>query len=753
MADVPDVVQNSWGVNENFSGYVDCDSRWWSAIDACEAAGVVVTWSAGNEGPGSQTLRSPADRATTLYNCFSVGSTQYYAPYNISGFSSRGPAGPNCGPAENRVKPEISAPGSDIYSAWPGGSYQYLSGTSMSAPHVAGVVALMRSANPNVDVITIKQVLMDTADDLGNPGEDNTYGHGFLDAYEAVLAVAGGLGYVEGTVEDRGTGDPIEGAVISVDGGFQSDVTEADGSYRLTLPIGSVTINAAAFGYADYSVTVEVEEDLTTNQDLRLDALPSATVTGTVFSAGSVPGSGTPADGAVVEVADTPLASVTTGADGAFSFQLPVGTDYEFRASVSGAGAISQTAPVDADTHLELYLSALTQDGFETGNFNALSWLTNGDANWYVQGAEVHSGAYAARSGDIGNQDNSNLQVTVDCGAGGEVSFWYKVSSEANYDYLEFYVDGSLRAEWAGEVGWAEHTTTVTGGNHTFRWNYDKDWSVSDGQDCGWIDDVTFPGGASPTPLCVPAPWSYAVTLDAAGTITLPLVIMNQGAVALEATATTAGVPWVSIANGAATVAPYTYHAADVIIDADGLAPGDYSAQIDIASNDPREPDGVRGRRADGDRRRHRHRRRAPRLPADGRGPESVQPADVHPLRPAHDRAGDPAPLRRAGPPGADAGGGHPAGRRPSGALGRSRRQRPCVRVRHLLRAAHPGWVAAGEIAGAGPLAAATTPRRPRERATVAAAAVARRHLTAAGRQSPMILTSTRLRRRPSNSP
>ena len=117
MADVPDVVQNSWGVNENFSGYVDCDSRWWSVIDACEAAGVVVTWSAGNEGPGSQTLRSPADRATTLYNCFSVGSTQYYAPYNISGFSSRGPAGPNCGPAENRVKPEISAPGSDIYSA------------------------------------------------------------------------------------------------------------------------------------------------------------------------------------------------------------------------------------------------------------------------------------------------------------------------------------------------------------------------------------------------------------------------------------------------------------------------------------------------------------------------------------------------------------------------------------------------------------------------------------------------------------
>jgi hypothetical protein len=53
IADVPDVVQNSWGVNQNFSGYFQCDSRWWDAIDACEAAGVVLTWSAGNEGPAA----------------------------------------------------------------------------------------------------------------------------------------------------------------------------------------------------------------------------------------------------------------------------------------------------------------------------------------------------------------------------------------------------------------------------------------------------------------------------------------------------------------------------------------------------------------------------------------------------------------------------------------------------------------------------------------------------------------------------
>jgi bacillopeptidase F len=81
LQDVPDVVQHSWGINESFpGGYVDCDSRWWVAIDNIEAAGVAQTWSAGNEGPGPVTLRSPADRATSPYNVFSVGATIHSPP-------------------------------------------------------------------------------------------------------------------------------------------------------------------------------------------------------------------------------------------------------------------------------------------------------------------------------------------------------------------------------------------------------------------------------------------------------------------------------------------------------------------------------------------------------------------------------------------------------------------------------------------------------------------------------------------------
>ena len=586
--DMPDVVQNSWGVNENFSGYVDCDSRWWAAIDACEAAGVVLTWSAGNEGPGSETLRSPADRATTLYNCFSVGSTQNFSPYSISGFSSRGPAGPSCGPAENRVKPEISAPGSDIYSSFPGGGYGYLSGTSMAGPHVAGVVALMRAANPNLDVITIKQVLMETANDLGTSGEDNTYGHGFLDAYEAVLYVMGGIGYAQGIVSDQETGLPIEGATVTVDGRPQSAITGPAGLYSLTLPEGEATLRVNAFGYGEMVQTVMIVEDETTVQDLALTALPDAMLTGTVYRAGQAPPAGTPAEGAVVTVADAPLESVTTGADGRFAFTLPMGADYTLQAGLVNDGALSQTVPVDGDLDVDLFLGELTQDDFESGGLTMLPWQTSGDADWFVQSATTHGGQHAAQSGDIGDQDSSSLEVTVDCGAGGEVSFWYKVSSEANYDYLEFYVDGSKRAEWAGEVGWVQYTTTVNAGVHTFRWTYDKDWSVSDGADCGWIDDVIFPGGGAPAPLAVATPWELDAELAAGETTTLPLVVMNQGAVPLQFEATAGA--FLALAGAAGEIAPFGYAVVEVTFLTDDLLPGQHVTQIEVASDDPVNP-------------------------------------------------------------------------------------------------------------------------------------------------------------------
>ncbi|MEZ4387892.1 MAG: S8 family serine peptidase [Candidatus Krumholzibacteriia bacterium] len=354
LDDVPDVVQNSWGVNENFTGYVDCDSRWWSVIDACEAAGVVVTWSAGNEGPGSTTLRSPADRATTLYNCFSVGSTITTPPFTISDFSSRGPAGPNCGPVENRMKPEVAAPGSDVYSSVPGGGYGYKSGTSMAGPHVAGVVALMRSANPNLDVITIKQVLMATATDLGTPGEDNTYGHGFINAYECVLAVMSGIGYVQGTIVDSGSGLPVEGAQVRVVDGYQADVTDAGGHFNLTLQQGDVELVVTRFGYLEGHYTVTVVEDEIVADTYLLDPAPVVTLSGRVIQP-----DGQPAVGAVVEALGVPVAPVVSGGSGRYALDLPLGLVYEVQAELALVGRVIEPVDMQGPVNLDFYLLPL----------------------------------------------------------------------------------------------------------------------------------------------------------------------------------------------------------------------------------------------------------------------------------------------------------------------------------------------------------------------------------------------------------
>ena len=75
----------------------------------------------------------------------------------------------------------------------------------------------------------------------------------------------------------------------------------------------------------------------------------------------------------------------------------------------------------------------------------------------------------------------------------GNLSFWYKVSSESNYDFLRFYVDGVKQGEWSGSAGWAEASYPLTSGSHTLAWTYSKDSSWANGSDCAWLDHIIFP--------------------------------------------------------------------------------------------------------------------------------------------------------------------------------------------------------------------------------------------------------------------
>ncbi len=320
IIDVPDVCQNSWGTNENSpegSWYTRCDDLWWEALDNLEAAGVVAIFSAGNSGPLPMTCGIPADRASSPWNVFSIGAldaTNYPFPYPIADFSSRGPS--SCD--EVTIKPEISAPGVDVVSCVPDTSmYTPMSGTSMAGPHVAGVVALMREIDPDLEVDRIKQILIDTAIDHGVPGEDNIFGHGNLDAYAACLAVINGYGDMVGQINDGR--QQLPGVRISVPEMKRDTFTDSAGSYQLQhLPAGTFMVVADLFGYYPDTSFVTIDE-LEAIHDVALTSMPRGCIRGVVSCDNS------PIVEAVVDLLDAPVEVGLTSADGEFFVaDLPV---------------------------------------------------------------------------------------------------------------------------------------------------------------------------------------------------------------------------------------------------------------------------------------------------------------------------------------------------------------------------------------------------------------------------------------------
>ncbi|HET8661961.1 MAG TPA: S8 family serine peptidase [Micromonosporaceae bacterium] len=182
----PHVLTNSWSCPP----LEGCDATVLRpATSALTAAGIFFVAAAGNAGPACGSLDEPPAPDPDAFTVAAVDQAR--APAE---FSSRGPA------SGGAAKPDLAAPGVAVLSALPGGTYGRLDGTSMAAPHVAGVVALMWSANPGLigDVTRTAQILRETAKPAlpasGDGGDDtcggprNAVGAGVLDAFAAVRA-------------------------------------------------------------------------------------------------------------------------------------------------------------------------------------------------------------------------------------------------------------------------------------------------------------------------------------------------------------------------------------------------------------------------------------------------------------------------------------------------------------------------------------------------------------------------------------
>ncbi|MCA1058194.1 S8 family serine peptidase [Rossellomorea aquimaris] len=200
----PDVVNNSWG------GGAGLDEWYRDMVTAWRAAEIFPEFSAGNTtlfnpgGPGS--IANPANYPES----FATGATDIND--QLGSFSLQGPS------PYDEVKPEIAAPGVNIRSSVPGGNYEGgWNGTSMAGPHVTAVAALLRQVDASLTVDELEEILMSTAVPLTDgtfpESPNNGYGHGLVNAFDAVSSVISGIGKVKGQVSKEG--DDTEAPVIS----------------------------------------------------------------------------------------------------------------------------------------------------------------------------------------------------------------------------------------------------------------------------------------------------------------------------------------------------------------------------------------------------------------------------------------------------------------------------------------------------------------------------------------------------------
>lgn len=163
----------------------------------------------------------------------------------------------------------------------------------------------------------------------------------------------------------------------------------------------------------------------------------------------------------------------------------------------------SNTALSRVDTVWLTVGNTTAVEDWETGDMNQYAWTSTGTYPWEVINSGAYAGTYCARSTNYNvNSSVSDLELTIDAPIAGNVTFYSKVSSESNYDFFKFYLDGEEKESRSGTSGtWQQSTYAVTAGTHTLRFTYEKDYSQKSGSDRAWVDNITFPGGATVAPI------------------------------------------------------------------------------------------------------------------------------------------------------------------------------------------------------------------------------------------------------------
>lgn len=575
----PNAVNNSWG---------DCgtsyDGWYQTVVDAWQAAGVYPIFSNGNASncgypapPGLGTVGNPARYG----NVTGVGSSgeqngQYASHSNWGPSDVPDTVNPNSG--FDFMKPQVIAPGVSIRSSTPGSDNEYQdgwTGTSMSAPHVTGLVALMWQAGPCLvgDYATTETLIENTAvpvvyDDGSSdtPTNDPNYaaGWGEIDALAAVQAAASicGDSTLDGTVTDAATSEPLAGAKVTITayGDPANDrivYTNAEGYYSAAVWADTFDITVEKFGYSPKTVTgVVLTSGSTATTNFALDELTTAVVIGFVNDGGVEGGAahGYPLYASLTFSA--PGFSQTIYTDpfsGGYEIELYLGQEYNVTVAAVPGGYAPFEGLFTPDTVIDsadytLYVAAAScsapgyepdyeifydfessDGGFTPGGITSFAWgdFTSGPG-------EGHSGTKGLATNPSGpyNYDELGWMASppIDLtGFGADtpaIQWWdWKYIESADYDWARLDVTKDGGATWTtvwGPVGGVQDSQynqqtvildpTYNVVDFQFRFFFKSDSSV---QYDGWyIDDVGIARIPLPAPTTV---WSTDLEADNGG--------------------------------------------------------------------------------------------------------------------------------------------------------------------------------------------------------------------------------------------
>ncbi len=532
--------ENNWGpdITSTSLGYIDFDDG--SGYDASEldgntatitigadiaaSLGILVVNSAGNEGSGTTTIGAPADGDSVL----AVGAV--YADGSRVYFSSVGPTG------DGRIKPEVMAQGSGVTVAesGSGSGYTTASGTSFSCPLTAGASAVLMQMVPAASNMDIFEALKMTADNNENP--NNEYGWGIINIMAAYQYFAPEIIHNPLFDTENFNGPYTVNAQINsrtdLTSGGQKLYWRRDGGTWQTLSMtennGTWSANITGNGNpAVYDYYIEAQNDINTRtlpenapaSFFTFNAAPDNTAP--VISHNSIKeyyinlwhdakiiaemtdNTGIDLQNSYVEWQINGTAQnnfhFTYNGDNQYSADFPggvihIGDEIAYRI-IAKDNANTQHTTYFPESGFNTF-TITDRISFEQNQFSH-NWIFNGNQNWFVSSDNSQEGTYSAKSGDIDNNQVSDISLEFTCEEDGDINFYKKISSEESWDYFRFYINGTMQNEWSGEVNWSNETYPITAGTYTLKWKYTKDGSLSNGGDCAWIDNITLPASST----------------------------------------------------------------------------------------------------------------------------------------------------------------------------------------------------------------------------------------------------------------